>query len=85
MSTSHLDGAYALGGLGTLRAYLLAIDYDQEALWTLSSTTLGASFVGKAPLGNEISLSYRLELALYDADAFATDTDKIFLWTQWGF
>jgi hypothetical protein len=26
-----------------------------------------------------------LKIALYDADQWATDTDKIWLWTQWGF
>jgi hypothetical protein len=66
MSTSHLDGAYTFAGLGTLRAYLLAIDFDQEALWALSTTTLGASFAGRAALGGELSLSYRLELAMQE-------------------
>ncbi len=63
MSTSHLDGSLKLGKAGTLRAYLLSIDYDQETLWRLSTSTIGASFAGSAPLSDSLDLSYRLELA----------------------
>ena len=28
---------------------------------------------------------FAIEAAFYDADDWATDTDKIWLWTQWGF
>jgi hypothetical protein len=28
---------------------------------------------------------FALEVALYDADAHGADTDKLFVWTQWGF
>ena len=63
MSTGHLDGAYNFAGVGTLRAYFLTVDYDQEALWDLSTSTIGASFVGKAKLSDALNLTYRLELA----------------------
>jgi len=63
MSTGHLDGALKLSGVGTLRAYYLSIDYDQETLWLLSTSTIGASFAGKARLSDSLNLSYRLELA----------------------
>ena len=63
MSTAHLDGAYTFSGIGTLRAYALSIDYDQEVLWELSTSTLGASFAGKAKLSDALGLTYRLELA----------------------
>jgi hypothetical protein len=63
MSTGHLDGAYEFSGIGTLRAYLLSVDYDQEALWELSTSTIGASFAGTAKLSDTLDLTYRLELA----------------------
>jgi len=63
MSTGHLDGAYTFSGFGKLRAYYLSIDYDQDALWELSTSTIGASFAGKAKLSDALNLTYRLELA----------------------
>ena len=63
MSTGHLEGAYTFAGLGKLRAYYLSVDYDQEALWELSTSTLGASFAGNAKLSESLGLTYRLELA----------------------
>jgi hypothetical protein len=63
MSTGHLDGAYTFEGVGTLRAFVLSIDYDQEAFWPLSTSTIGASFAGKARLSDSLGLTYRLELA----------------------
>ena len=63
MQTGHLDGAFAFSGVGTLRAYALSIDYDDEVLWRLSTTTLGASFAGKTTLSNTLALTYRIELA----------------------
>jgi hypothetical protein len=63
MSTSHLDGAFTLGKAGTLRAYLLSIEYDQEARRNLSTSTIGASFAGTAKLSDTLDLTYRIELA----------------------
>jgi hypothetical protein len=63
MSTAHLDGSYTFGGIGALRAYYLSVDYDQEALWRLSTSTYGASFAGKSTVSDGLALSYRLELA----------------------
>jgi hypothetical protein len=63
MSTSHLEAAYTFSGLGTLRGYLLSIDYDQEALWRLSTTTYGISFAGKSNASKTLGLTYRLEFA----------------------
>jgi hypothetical protein len=63
MSTSHLDGSFTLGKAGTLRAYLLSIEYDQEARRSLSTGTFGASFAGTARLSDSSDLSYRVELA----------------------
>ena len=63
MSTSHLDGTYTFSKAGTLRGYLVSIDYDQEALCALSTTTYGASFAGKTPLSETLGMTYRLELA----------------------
>lgn len=63
MTTGHLDGALEISGVGTLRAYFLSIDYDQEALWRLSTSTVGASFAGRAKVSDSLDLGYRLELA----------------------
>jgi hypothetical protein len=63
MSTGHLDGTFTFSGVGTLRAYYLSIDYEDQALWRLSTNTIGASFAGKAKLSDAVNLSYRLELA----------------------
>lgn len=63
MSTSHLEGNYTFSKAGTLRGYLLSVDYDQEALWAISTRTYGASFAGKAKLTGALGLFYRLELA----------------------
>ncbi len=63
MSTNHLGGAYTFEGFGTLRAYLLSIDYDQESLWALSTITVGASFAGTTKIGDDLALTYRVELA----------------------
>ena len=63
MSTSHLEGAYTFSKAGTLRGYLLSIDYDQEVLWALSTMTYGASFAGTTHLSETLGLTYRLELA----------------------
>ena len=54
-----------------------------------SATTGGSSWgsefdaqvVYTAPWNQKIAL----KLALYGADEWATDTDKIWLWTSWGF
>lgn len=59
----HLEGSYALSDTGMLRAYWLNLDFDQAAVATLSSRTLGASFAGSAPLADATSLSYRVEAA----------------------
>jgi hypothetical protein len=63
MSTSQLDGTFTLGNVGTLHAYLLSIEYDQQAQRNLSTGTIGASFAGKAKLSDTLDLTYRLELA----------------------
>ncbi|MEJ2582793.1 MAG: hypothetical protein P8127_14345, partial [Acidobacteriota bacterium] len=63
MSTTHLDGSLNFQDIGTLRAYLLSIDYDQEAFWRSSTRTVGASFSGSAELTDTLELTYRLELA----------------------
>jgi hypothetical protein len=63
MSTAHLDGALTFSKAGTLRAYYLSIDYDQEAKWGASTATYGASFAGTAKLSEALELRYRLELA----------------------
>jgi hypothetical protein len=63
MSTGHLDGALKFSGVGTLRAYVLSIDYEREAQSDLSTSTVGASFTGKAKFSDALSLTYRLELA----------------------
>jgi len=63
MSTGHLDGAHKFLGVGTLRAYILSIDYDADALSRLSTSTIGASFAGKAKLSDALNLTYRLEIA----------------------
>jgi hypothetical protein len=63
MSTSHLEGAYTFSKVGALRGYLLSIDYDQEALWRLSTTTYGVSFAGTTKVSEALGLTYRLEFA----------------------
>ena len=63
MSTGHLDGAYKFSGVGTLRAYYLSIDYDQEPFGSSRQAPIGASFAGKAKLSDALNLTYRLELA----------------------
>jgi hypothetical protein len=63
MSTGHLDGSYTFESVGTLHAYVLSIDYDQEALRHLSTSTVGASIGGQAKLSDTLDLRYRLELA----------------------
>jgi len=63
MSTHHGEGAYAFGKIGTLKGYLLQIDFDPEQLWGLSTMTYGAFFSGSAKLSNTLGLNYRLELA----------------------
>ena len=63
MSTGHLEGTYTFDAVGKLRAYYLSIDFDQEALWELSTQTLGASFAGTAKLSDSLGLTYRLEFA----------------------
>lgn len=68
MTTHHADVGYSFGSAGTIKGYLLQIDYDDEALWTLSTRTYGAFLAGTAPLSDSLRLSYRLELA-QQADA----------------
>lgn len=63
MATGHLDGTFTISGVGTLRAYYLSIDFEDEALWRLSTSTFGASCAGKAKLSDALNLSYRIELA----------------------
>jgi hypothetical protein len=63
MKTGHLDGVLTFSGVGTLRAYALSIDYDDEALWRLSTTTFGASFAGKTKLSDALGVTYRFEAA----------------------
>ncbi len=63
MSTSHLDGTYTFSKAGALHGYFLSIDYDQETLWRLSTTTYGLSFAGKTKVSENLGLTYRLELA----------------------
>jgi hypothetical protein len=63
MSTAHLDGTYNFPSFGKLRAYFLSVDFDQEALWELSTQTYGASFAGNAELSDTLGLTYRFELA----------------------
>jgi hypothetical protein len=63
MSTAHLDGELEFSGIGTLRAFFLSVDYDQETLWSLSTSTVGASFAGAAELSDSLGLSYRIECA----------------------
>jgi len=61
--TSHLaEAKFALGGPGTLRAYVLALDYDELA--ALSTTTFGAEFAGKQPWGDSRSWLYEAEFAI---------------------
>jgi len=63
MSTSHLGAAYAIDGIGTLRAYGMLLDYERQAQWDLSTTTYGGFFDGKAKLSESLRLTYRLEHA----------------------
>jgi hypothetical protein len=63
MSTSHFEGVYTFSEVGALRGYFLSIDYDQEPLWALSTTTFGASFAGKTNVSDALGLTYRLEMA----------------------
>ncbi len=63
MSTSHLEGTYTFSKAGTLRGYLLSIDFDQEDLWAQSTMTYGASFAGNTNLSKALGLTYRFELA----------------------
>ncbi|MDX2437669.1 MAG: hypothetical protein QNL88_11530 [Acidobacteriota bacterium] len=88
MSTSHLEGVYSFSGIGSLRGYLLSIDYDQEGLWRLSTATFGVSFAGKTSLSKPLGLTYRLELATQsdtgdnpetvEADYFRADLGFVF-------
>ncbi len=62
---------------------LLAAYHDFAADYggTDYGSELDASAVFTTPWKQKLAL----EVALYDAEGFATDTDKIFIWTQWGF
>ncbi len=73
-----------LGGSATLGAWrLLAAyhDFAADAGGADYGGELDASVVFTAPWKQK----FAVELALYDAVSFGTDTDKIFVWTQWGF
>ncbi len=63
MSSHHAEAGYTFGEIGTLRGYILQLDYDNESQWGLSTSTQGAFFAGLANLSENTRLSYRLELA----------------------
>ncbi len=62
MTTHHADLGYTSGG-GTLKGYLLQIDYDDEPLWGRSTSTYGAFIGGEAAVSDSTILLYRFEYA----------------------
>jgi hypothetical protein len=73
-----LGGGVTLGGWRLLAAYH---DFAADTGGADYGGELDASVVFTTPWKQKLAL----EVALYDADAFGTDTDKLFVWTQWGF
>ena len=63
MDTMHLSAGYSFGGIGTLKAYGMILDYEREAVQGLNTSTFGAFFDGKAKLSDALSLIYRAEFA----------------------
>lgn len=62
-SNSHLFHASHSGlSAGTLTGYAYLLDFDQPAA-AQSCATYGASLAGAVPLGSELKLAYRAELA----------------------
>ena len=61
MDTMHLSAGYTFGGIGTLKAYGMILDYEREAVQGLNTSTFGAFFDGKAKLSDALSLIYRAE------------------------
>ncbi len=80
----HLAGAkFGLGDAGTLRAYLLNLDY--EDLIGLSTTTLGAEFAGAQPWGEGRKWLYEIEYATQsDAGDNPGDIDANYLHVMGG-
>jgi len=68
-------------GLGPWKLQAAYHDFAADAGGADFGGELDASVVFTAPWKQK----FALELALYDAESFGTDTDKIFVWTQWGF
>ena len=56
-------------------------DFSADSGGASWATELDAQVVYTAPWKQKIALKY----ARYDADEWAWDTDKIWLWTSWGF
>ena len=68
-------------GLGPWKLLAAYHDFAADAGGADYGTEVDASVVFTTPWKQKLAL----EVARYDADRFATDTDKVFVWTQWGF
>ncbi len=63
MSTSHFSVAYAFDRIGTIKAYGLILDDENEQDRILNTATYGAFFDGTTELSDGLALIYRLEFA----------------------
>jgi hypothetical protein len=63
MTSHHAEAGYTFDEIGTLKGYLLQIDYDLAQLSGRSTMTYGAFFSGNAKLSDALGLNYRIELA----------------------
>ncbi len=65
------------------RFALLGVYHDFGA--DTGSASWGSEFDASVVYTTAWKQKFAVEAAFYDADDWATDTDKIWLWTQWGF
>jgi len=63
MSSHVVDIAHTLRSIDTMRAYAVLLDYDDIKDASLSRSSYGASFDGRARLGSSSLLLYRIEHA----------------------
>jgi hypothetical protein len=63
MSSHLLNAKIQLGSPGTLTVYGYLLDYDRAANAGLSTTTLGAEWVGNRAVGDDAAVLYELEFA----------------------
>jgi hypothetical protein len=74
----YLSGEGRLGSLGWIVAYH---DFHADA----GSVRYGAELDARAVISTSWKQSFGFQVAFYRADAFAADTSKAWLWTEFGF